>query len=172
VLGLSSILSIPASALPPSIANSIPQLIDSVVRMAITLKEDAEKGETGAAEGDGIRDDTLDDDDDEVGDVDQGFGEDEDVRNEVDESYRNALQGATSWDDDMAKFLLGGDWDEDREDVDEDFTSPLDRVDELLFLSDTLNAAFQREPEVRHHYVLAYHIFTLASAADPFPFYA
>jgi len=47
----------------------------------------------------------------------------------------------------MAKFLLGGDWDDDREDVDEDFISPLDQVDELLFLSDILNAAFQREPD-------------------------
>ena len=112
--------------------------------MTIALKEDAEKGETEA------NDDDLDDDgpDQDVGDVDQGFAEDEDVTNEVDESYRKALQGVTSWDDDMAKFLLGSDWDEDPEDVDEDFTSPLDRVDELLYLSDTLNGAFQREPEV------------------------
>ena len=146
VLGLSAILTIPASALPPSIASAVPQLIDSVVRMALKLKEDAEKGET-EAEGDGIAEDMQPHDD--VGDLDQGFGEDEDVTNEVDESYRKALQGVSNWDDDMAKFLLGGDWDEDREDVDEDFTSPLDRVDELLFLSDTLTAAFQREPEVR-----------------------
>jgi len=143
VLGLASILSIPAASLPPSIQASLPQLIDAVVRMTIALKEDAEKGETEA------NDDDLDDDgpDHDVGDVDQGFAEDEDVTNEVDESYRKALQGVTSWDDDMAKFLLGSDWDEDPEDVDEDFTSPLDRVDELLYLSDTLNGAFQREPE-------------------------
>ena len=151
VLGLSAILSIPASALPPSIASAVPQLIDSVVRMALKLKEDAEKGET-EAEGDGIVDDMAPHDD--VGDLDQGFGEDEDVTNEVDESYRKALQGVSNWDDDMAKFLLGGDWDEDREDVDEDFTSPLDRVDELLFLSDTLTAAFQREPEVRSPFIV------------------
>ena len=46
----------------------------------------------------------------------------------------------------MAKFLLG-DWDEDAEDVDEDYTSPIDRVDELIFLNDTLKHAFQREPD-------------------------
>jgi hypothetical protein len=147
VLGLSSILSIPAASLPPTIQASIPQLIDAMVRMSLALKEVAEKGVTGAErDGGGIGVDGLDQDD--IGDVDQGFGEDEDVTNEVDESYRKALQGVTSWDDDMAKFLLGGDWDEDREDVDEDFTSPLDLVDELLYLSDTLNGAFQREPEV------------------------
>ena len=113
--------------------------------MSIALKEDAEKVDTGAKD-ENIADGAAAHDD--VGDADLGFGEDEDVTNEVDESYRKALQGVTSWDDDMAKFLLGGDWDEDREDVDEDFTSPLDRVDELLYLSDTLHAAFQREPEV------------------------
>jgi len=143
VLGLSSILAIPAATLPVSIQSALPSLIDAMIRMTISLKTEAEGGETAA------HDDNLPDDDEkeeDIGDVDQGFGEDEDVTNEVDESYRKALQGVTSWDDDMAKFLLGGDWDES-EDVDEDFTSPLDRVDELLFLSDTLKAAFQREPE-------------------------
>lgn len=146
ILGLASILRIPAALLPPSIQQSLPQLIDLMVKMTIALKTEAEKGEIEAKDdnageiGAGF--------DNDVGDVDTGFAEDEDVKNEVDESYRKALQGVTSWDDDMAKFLLGSDWDEDHEDVDEDFTSPLDRVDELLFLSDTLTAAFQREPEV------------------------
>jgi hypothetical protein len=78
-----------------------------------------------------------------------GFGEDEDVTSEVDESYQKVLQGVTSWDDDTAKFLLGGDWDEIRDDVDKDFTSPLDGVNGLLYLSNTLlNAAFQQGLEV------------------------
>ncbi|KAG7344305.1 Importin-beta N-terminal domain containing protein [Nitzschia inconspicua] len=145
VLGMSSILAIPAASLPPSIQSSLAPLIDAVVRMSIALKAESEGGEKN------IDDENIGDendlDDEDIGDVDAGFGEDEDVTNEVDESYRKALQGVTSWDDDMAKFLLGGDWDDDREDVDEDFTSPLDRVDELLFLNDTLKAAFQREPE-------------------------
>jgi importin-7 len=145
VLGLSSILSIPAASLPPSVASSLPALIDAAVRITIALKTDAEGG---AANEDDENIGDANEADDDVGDVDHGFAEDEDVTNEVDESYRKALQGVTSWDDDMAKFLLGGDWDEDREDVDADFTSPLDRVDELLFLNDTLKAAFQREPEV------------------------
>mmetsp|Transcript_3164 Transcript_3164/g.3583 ORF Transcript_3164/g.3583 Transcript_3164/m.3583 type:complete len:1068 (+) Transcript_3164:211-3414(+) len=143
VLGLSSLLALPAASLPVSIQSSLPPLIDAMIRMTISLKKDSEGGDMVA------HDDNLPEDDekeDDVGDVDHGFGEDEDVTNEVDESYRKALQGVTSWDDDMAKFLLGGDWDES-EDVDEDFTSPLDRVDELLFLNDTLKAAFQREPE-------------------------
>jgi hypothetical protein len=146
VLGLSSILAIPAASLPQSVASVLPPIIDVAVRITIALKADAEGGK--ANEEDENIDDDNEGDDDDVGDVDNGFDEDEDVTNEVDESYRKALQGVTSWDDDMAKFLLGGDWDEDREDVDEDFTSPLDQVDELLFLNDTLKAAFVREPEV------------------------
>lgn len=143
VLGLSSLFAIPAASLPVSVQSSLPSLIDAMINMTISLKTDSEGGDTAAHEGILPEDDEKEED---IGDVDQGFAEDEDVTNEADESYRKALQGVTSWDDDMAKFLLGGDWDES-EDVDEDFTSPLDRVDELIFLSDTLKQAFQREPE-------------------------
>jgi hypothetical protein len=45
-LGLSSIMSIPAASLPPSIASSLPQLIDYVVCKTIALKAEAKKGET------------------------------------------------------------------------------------------------------------------------------
>jgi importin-7 len=135
ILGLASMLTVPMSSLPLSIASSVPQLIDTVATMALALKEEAEKGETGANE-------AIEEggDEENIGDVDQGFTEDEDVKNEVDEAYRKALNGVTNWEDDMAKFLLG-DWD------DEDYTSPIDRVDELIFVNDTLKHAFQREPE-------------------------
>ena len=147
ILGLSAILALPTASIPQNVAPAIPQLIDTVVRLALALKDEAEKGETGAEGENGLDEDAAGPD--VVGDLDQGFDEHQDVTNEVDEAYRKALQGVTSWDDDMAKFLLGSDWDEDAEDVDEDYTSPIDKVDELLFLNDTLNAAFQREPEVR-----------------------
>lgn len=142
VLGLASILALPTSSLPPSIATSLPPLIHTVVKMSLKLKEDSERGRTGASE-------TFEEENakqEESVDLDQGFGEDEDVKNEVDEAYRKALQGVSNWEDDMAKFLLG-DWDEDGEDVDEDYVSPIDQVEELVLLSDTLQQAFQREPE-------------------------
>jgi hypothetical protein len=85
--------------------------------------------------------------DDDVGDLDQGFGEDEDVTNEVDEAYRRALHRTGEWTDDMAKFFLGDLLDDSGEDVDEDYTSPIDKVEELILLNDTLKHAFQREPE-------------------------
>lgn len=45
----------------------------------------------------------------------------------------------------MAKFLMG-DWDEDGEDVDEEYESPLDSIDQVIFVNDTLKRAFQQEP--------------------------
>lgn len=143
VLGLASILQIPTSQLPTSIAGAVPQLIDTVVRMALALKAELEKGETGANEG--IDEEAVIDLD--IGDLDQGFGEDQDVTNEVDEAYRKALSGASNWEEDISKFLLG-DWDEDADEVDEDYTSPIDAVEELILLNDILKSAFQREPEV------------------------
>merc|ERR1712070_1307222 len=114
ILGLASILAIPAASLPAPIQSSLPALIDFMIRTCIALKTEAEGGPKDPENDNNFVDDH---DNEDVGDVDAGFGEDEDVTNEVDESYRKALQGVTSWDDDMAKFLLGGDWD-DSEDID------------------------------------------------------
>jgi hypothetical protein len=144
VLGLTGLLILPTTALPPSMCgSSIPPILHTVVKLALRMKDEAEKGETE------VNDDIYDEapKDDEAVDLDQGFAEDEDVKNEVDEAYRQAIAGVTNWDDDMSKFLMG-DWDEDGDDVDEDYVSPIVQVDELILLSDTLAHAFQREPEV------------------------
>lgn len=151
VLGLSSIMMIPTTDLPPVMSQAVPSLMDAACKIAIALKTEL-KGGKPAHDQEQKLDENGDGDEDGIGDVDHGFGEDEDVTNEVDESYRKALQGVTSWDDDMAKFLLGGDWDMENEDVDEDFTSPLDQVDELLFLNDVLQQASSREPQAYQQY--------------------
>ena len=142
ILGFSSIFLLPTSGLPQSIVAILPQLLHTAVRLSLTLKEELEKGRNDSDQNVEIQDSVPIGD--EIGDVDQGFDENEDVTNEVDEAYRKALVG--DLDDDMAKFLLG-DWDDDAEDIDEEYTSPLDQIDQLIFLSDTLQAAFQREPE-------------------------
>jgi importin-7 len=142
VLGFASILTLPTASLPVSVRSLLPQIIHTAVQLSLALKDDLEKGETNATEG--IEDEAVEDE--AEGDPDDGFNEDEDVTNEVDEAYRKALQGVTSWDDGMAKFLLGS-WEEEGEDIDEDYTSPLDQIDDLILLSDTLKVAFQREPD-------------------------
>ena len=138
VFGLTAILTLPTALLPTSLSASIPQLIIIAVKITERMKEEAEKP---ADEEEGFVEEEYEDD--EV----EGFTEDQDVTNEVDEAYKKALNGVSEWDEDIAKFLMG-DFDDDGEDFDEDFTSPLDHVDEVTFLSDTLKAAYAREPEV------------------------
>ena len=151
VLGITSIFKLPTQALPHSIVGILPQLLHTAVRLASAMKDESAKK---PAEEGRLEDDDVDDGDDEdaglaeeddVGDLDHGFGEDEDVKNEADEAYRKALLGSSGWDDDMAKFLMG-DWDEDAEDVDEEYESPLDIIDEVIFVNDTLKHAFHQEP--------------------------
>lgn len=147
VLGISSIFKLPTQALPQAIVAILPQLLHTAVRLALVMKDESQKKPKDDA-------DEFDEDDaavaeigeDDVGDLEHGFGEDEDVKNDTDEAYRKALSGGSDWDDDIGKFLMG-DWDEDAEDVDEEYESPLDAIDELLFVTDTLKQAFQSEPQ-------------------------
>ena len=108
--------------------------------MAERMREDAEK--RPEEEDEGFVDEEYEEDED-----DGGFSEDQDVRNEVDEAYKKALSGVANWEDEAIANFLIGDFDDDGEDFDEDFTSPLDHVDESIFLSDTIKTAYAREPD-------------------------
>ena len=142
VLGLASTLMLNANQLPPSVQASIPQLISVVVSMTESMKEEAEKEDN---EEGNFEEEAEEEDDDDY----EGFGEDEDVTNEADEMYMDALNQLSSGGDNaVARFLMGEAYDDDYDDDDEDFVSPLDEVDTLLYVNDTLKAAFQREPEV------------------------
>lgn len=141
VLGLSSVLHLPTSSLPPSLTALLPQLIAVSVEMASQLHADSEKvDEPNEDNIEEVEDASLEDDDDEG-----GFDEDQDVTSVTDDAYLDSLNQLTGAGD-MAKFLIGDNWDDD--DDDDDYASPIDNVDQLLFLNDTLQAAFQREPEV------------------------
>ena len=143
ILGLSSVLKIPPANMPVSVSNSILSLIEKTVSMCIQLKEDAEVTAHEEAVNDADVDAAFETQEDDEND---GFGEDEDVTNEMDEAYKKALNGASGWNEDMAKFLMG-DFDEDGDEADDDFISPLDSVDELLFLNDMITMAFALSPE-------------------------
>jgi importin-7 len=151
VLGFASILTLPTSQMPPSVVSSIPQLVEVTVKLALKLKDDAEKAsapDAGGASNDNNNRETADEEDNaafEGDDLDEGFSEDQDVTNEIDEAYRKALSGTADFDENLSKFLMG-DWDEDGDDVDDEYTSPLDHVNELLTLDETLRMAFSREP--------------------------
>jgi importin-7 len=169
ILGFASIFSMPTATFPPSITNILPQLFAKSVKVALDQyqdenpDDDALVTDNAEAVGGGLNTSsggadqnvegrtasmtTTSNFEEDVGDLDQGFDENEDVTNEVDEAYRKALSGVKNWDDDMAKFLMG-EFDEDGEDVDEDYSSPLvDQVDEKLLLADIFKVASTREPE-------------------------
>lgn len=170
VLGLLSVLRLPASSLPQSVVSLIPNIISTAVTLTVKMKEELEAGhkddDDGAIEAEA-------DDDDDWG----GYDEDEDVTNADDEAYMNALNkvralslfsryyvadhsfslltshansflSQLSQGGDIANFLLGDGWDGLDEDDDEDFHSPLDNVDEMHYVNDILKEAYKREPDV------------------------
>ena len=77
-----------------------------------------------------------------------GYDENEDVTSEADKSYIDALNKLTGRGNDVSQFLMGKDWYQDLDKDYKDYTSPLDAIDQLFFISNTLMSAFQREPEV------------------------
>lgn len=139
VLGLLSILRIPASSLPQHVGTMIPNIISAAVKLAAKMKEDAEK----VKEDDGAIEPEAGDDDEW-----EGFDEDEDVANpNNDEAYMSAMSKISAGGD-ISQFLLGDGWDEDEDDDVDDFHSPLDNLDEVHFVNDVLKEAYQREPEI------------------------
>ena len=145
VLGFLSMLRIPALTLLPHVGTMLPNIISMSVKLAAKMKEDAEKGKKDDNE-DEINDEEEDgnngDDDDW-----EGFDEDEDVNNKEDEAYMSAMNKLSAGGD-MSQFLLGNGWDDDDDEVDDDFHSPIDNVDELHFLNDVLKEAYTRDPEI------------------------
>ena len=77
-------------------------------------------------------------------DTEVGFGEDEDVYDSTNDVYLNAVKNLRNTTDVM-QFLMGEDWGDDDDD---DYTGPLDDIDSIIFFSDTLKAANDREPQV------------------------
>mmetsp|Transcript_46986 Transcript_46986/g.69588 ORF Transcript_46986/g.69588 Transcript_46986/m.69588 type:complete len:1060 (+) Transcript_46986:78-3257(+) len=146
VLGLTTILQLPTASIPASLSVSLAQVIAAAVKITAIMKEDSEKKDDG--EDDDVLEDDAGNQEDEDEDDEYGFAEDEDVTNEDDEAYMEALNKLSGSGNDISRFLVGDDWDADDDDDDDDYASPIDQVDQLVFLSDTLKAAFQREPEV------------------------
>lgn len=150
VLGLTSIMLLPTSSLPQSINSFLPQLITTVVQITENMKDDAERG--GGHEED---DNPIEEEEEEEGEDDEpeddGFPEDEDVTDGDHVAYVQALSKLNQGGNETSKLLFGEDWEHDEEDDSDEYSSPIDEIDELLFFSDTFKAAFQREPEFFQH---------------------
>lgn len=148
ILGLCTILQLPAATLPPSIVPHLPAIFTAAVNMCESLSGEKEKQKSGEeASNDDDNDEEFaveipnQDDENDIG----GYNEDEDVRNPEDEAYMDALKCLDGTD--FSKILEGElDWDDD--DDSDEYSSPLDQVDELIYFFDSLTGASQKEPEM------------------------
>mmetsp|Transcript_4901 Transcript_4901/g.7219 ORF Transcript_4901/g.7219 Transcript_4901/m.7219 type:complete len:1062 (+) Transcript_4901:138-3323(+) len=147
VLGLTSIILLPTSSLPQTVSSSLPRVIAAVVKITENMKNDAEGGDEAEEEdADNIEEEEEEDHGEEY--EDEGFAEDEDVTDGDHVAYVQALSKLNQGGTDSSKLLFGEDWDQEDDDDADEYSSPIDDVDELLFMSETLKVAFMREPEV------------------------
>jgi len=147
ILGLCAVLQLPSSLLPQSIRSNLPAIFSMAVKLCEDLTNEKKNKKPIDGDDDDESDGSLDigeDDGDDDGGED-GYDEDEDVRNPEDEAYMDALKCLDGTD--FSK-ILEGDLDWDDEDDSDEYTSPLDQVDELVYFSDSLYGAAQKEPEM------------------------
>jgi hypothetical protein len=144
VLGISSILLLPAASLPPTISTRIQHMIAFLTHMMtkMNLESQHPTDQANDFEGEGFNQYSGQENDDEI----HGFGEDEDVNIVDDDPYMKALFSGGADNEDFARFLIGDDWANDYND--DDYVSPIDEIDTLEFYVNTLKNAFAREPLV------------------------
>eukprot|EP00287_Rhodomonas_sp_CCMP768_P023194 CAMPEP_0202824432 /NCGR_PEP_ID=MMETSP1389-20130828/12351_1 /ASSEMBLY_ACC=CAM_ASM_000865 /TAXON_ID=302021 /ORGANISM="Rhodomonas sp., Strain CCMP768" /LENGTH=301 /DNA_ID=CAMNT_0049497529 /DNA_START=15 /DNA_END=920 /DNA_ORIENTATION=+ len=131
ILGLSSLLRVPIASLPPAIQAGMNVIVQSIME----LLQDIEMEKTRK---DDDKHDDEDDDDDEGGILDVDDDCDEDLNKE-------------DMDDILAKlsqFRDGSGWDDlfDEDDEDDDYTSPIDEVDELVYFVENFTALQTNHP--------------------------
>lgn len=148
VLGLSSILLIPTTSIPLSLSSGFPYIITCATKIMEKMQDESDNAPEEQNLSDEKKYQTEDDDL-------QGFDENEDVQNQIDDLYLNAIGG----NDDFARFLLGDEWNDELDD--EDYVSPIDDIDTLSFYTDALRSFCEREPAVRKYFVWEICVYSL-----------
>ena len=121
ILGLTSLLKVPVSQLPASVGQGFSTVIEALVSLQVELRQNRQKKEEqDAAEGE-----EADDDEDE-GVID--VADDEDEEDDADDDLDAVLRKIAALKDEGG--LFGGDSEIEDE---EDYISPIDDVDEVLF---------------------------------------
>ena len=162
VFGLALLLTIPTSQMPPSLQQSLPQLLTVLLHLVAENTHQANANDEEHA-----HDDQPDDDFEEEDDG-GGFDEHEDLKDNVNQAYMQALNKLSSGyiqaagNADLAKGLIGDNLWVDDEDDDNNAESPIDPINQLVYLMDALKMASTREPESYQHVQSALSVDTLA----------
>ncbi|CAM9500194.1 unnamed protein product [Chrysoparadoxa australica] len=146
VLGISSSMQLPSSSLPPVWMQSMPTLLSYVVKLLQSIKMDKEeidhiaqtdKNGTGDDDEAATDEEEEEEDDEEEEETSHAIGDgDGDVKTHEDEEWNNQVKMDAN--EAGAYFCY-------EDDYDEDFESPIDNVDELLFFYKIFGEAYSRE---------------------------
>ena len=174
VLSMGSLMALPSASLPPIVRSNLPAMMKQMVRELVIIEETLEKGDDDEKDedededygDDASYDNDDDDDDDEEEDTakvikgakiaskltvpEGGYDEDEDCENVEDEEYRKLLEEHERDGAVRRQRYVDGEPVDDEEDDNEDyiFTSPIDNMDMSKFFLETMAAAQAREPEL------------------------
>mmetsp|Transcript_36591 Transcript_36591/g.59153 ORF Transcript_36591/g.59153 Transcript_36591/m.59153 type:complete len:1025 (+) Transcript_36591:45-3119(+) len=136
ILGLTSLLAVPVSNLPPSVLQFLPQILDAALKLLVDLQQQREGEDKKEAEGGEGEDEEADEAEEEEEDEEKDVDSDQDLDNEEDAKYVWSLE-------DRERHIAssGGDDDGDGEEVEEDeeFTSPIHDLDEVIFFAETFH---------------------------------
>eukprot|EP00741_Cyanophora_paradoxa_P019839 tig00000217_g19147.t1 len=132
IIGLVTLLKIPASQLPAAVQAGHKHIFEAVIKLSeaiVKQRDDHQK----AAEEEGGEEHDGSDPDEEDWNSDKELDDDEDEVSEKDEAYLRMLE-------ERAKAYAegGDDGDELDEEDDVDYSTPIDDVDELVYFADTL----------------------------------
>jgi hypothetical protein len=163
VIGFLAVLAVPSASLPPEVQQGLGTIFAKTVQLLAQLHVEGVDGEAGGDDEEEHQDEEEESDDDgseaeeETTDEEDeggehGFGSEEDIENAMDEAYLKALRniagkaGARRQAFEDAASEDGEDEDQDYDEAEDDYVSPIDNVHEAVMLHVTLSELAAREP--------------------------
>eukprot|EP01094_Clydonella_sp_ATCC50884_P012896 TRINITY_DN2318_c0_g1_i1.p1 TRINITY_DN2318_c0_g1~~TRINITY_DN2318_c0_g1_i1.p1 ORF type:complete len:1032 (-),score=466.14 TRINITY_DN2318_c0_g1_i1:446-3541(-) len=142
ILGYGAILEVPSNELPPAVLSGLAMIVDAVISLAVRICElevpSAAPPQVATVIGDSGDEDEEDEEDeeDDEEDPEEGIPTDEDVP-----------CGLLDMDEGLLGFCEEELYDDELDD-DDTFTTPLDSLDEIIYLFERFESINQREPEL------------------------
>lgn len=154
VLSFSSILGTPSAPMPQVVRDNVQSMFQQIIREVVLVEEEAAKARAKRESGEDEEeeDDEDEGEDEESGDGDddddddgEGFDEDEDCVNAEDEAYQKSLEEIAR--KDRVKYSGGEPVDDEEEEDNFSYTSPIEKLDVLLFFVDAMQSSAAAAPE-------------------------